>query len=61
MGLDLKKPSRRDVMLGQRWKVEELRLVDAAVAVAGLTRSDFMRRAAVDMAKKVVLQGAGQE
>ena len=55
MALDLKKPSKRVVVTTQRWKPEDLRLVDAAVAVTGLTRSDLVRRAAIHEARQVVL------
>ena len=53
--LDLRKPAKRDVLASTRWKAEDLQLVDTAVALTGLTRSDFVRRVVVDQARKVVL------
>ena len=55
MTLDLRKPAKRDILASTRWKAEDLRLVDTAVALTGLTRSDFVRRVVVDQARKVVL------
>ena len=55
MTLDLRKPAKREVFANTRWKAEDLQLVDTAVAITGLSRSDFVRRVVVDQARKVVL------
>jgi uncharacterized protein (DUF1778 family) len=58
--LDLKKRQPRSVWVHARVRPEDARLIESAVAVSGLSRSDFLRRVIVSQSKEVVL-GAGQE
>lgn len=60
MGLDLKRPSKRDQVFQFRLRDSEARLVDAARDVTGLSRSDFGRRVLIHEAQKVLL-GASQD
>jgi uncharacterized protein (DUF1778 family) len=47
--------TRRDVPVSMRLREDDLALIDRGAASSGLSRTEFLRRAAIDEAQRVIL------
>jgi uncharacterized protein (DUF1778 family) len=47
--------SRRDVPVSMRLREDDLALIDRGAASSGLSRTEFLRRAAIDEAQRAIL------